>query len=737
MNVKSFSLFRTAGLLAGACFVLCAARAADTAKAESDALALTDENTIKVSGQVNDFNGNKAASQTAKQVPKTGFGGIESLNYTKELSKVSTLQIDGRALPGMEDYLAQFRVTKNEVGSFEAGYKRFRTFYDGAGGFFPLNNAWLPIYARALYVDRGKFFANATIAMPKAPVFTFRYTNETRSGRKSSTIWGDTDQTGVPISSVAALNLISANRKIIPAYIQLGERHEVMEASVRHSIGHTTMSFSVIGDRVNNLNLRSVDRYPGELKPFPAIPANPPTLVPALLANNENKGFDQQGLTLKGLTFMGKVETAVNDQVNVYATASHRRSDGDTTGSRLITAKIQTLTGLASQVGAFTPAGRPPYSLNSTGTLDVDVLTGVVGIDARPMKELRLSLAFKGEDYSSSAASTANYISTMVNQTTGVITPVPLTGANSSSIDEKVWTPEVDVRYTGIKSMALYAAWDYRTSPGDEQLRYVGITTSTAGPVVLSPAVIVNDKVKEKHANFKIGANWTVSPMLTLRAEFFSRDHENNFNGYGTSLGSYYVLDYDIYGARVTAIAKLSPTLSFTTRYVQQRGKAEVAEDGYITGDSNDSKRYHIGETINWNPTKLFYMQANVNVVFDKTSTAYPRAGGTANDVLHNADNNYWNGNVLAGFVVDKQTDAMVQGTYYRANNYNPALAAATDPYGAGAREYGLYVGVKHKFSDKLLGSAKVGYLDRRNDTAGGNSDFHGPLAYVSLEHAF
>ena len=318
-----------------------------------------------------------------------------------------------------------------------------------------------------------------------------------------------------------------------------------------------------------------------------------------------------------------------------------------------------------------------------------------------------------------------------------VITPVPLTGANSSSIDEKVWTPEVDVRYTGIKSMALYAAWDYRTSPGDERLSYVGITTSTAGPVVLSPAVIVNDKVKEKHANFKIGANWTVSPMLTLRAEFFSRDHENNFNGYGTSLGSYYVLDYDIYGARVTAIAKLSPTLSFTTRYVQQRGKAEVAEDGYITGDSNDSKRYHIGETINWNPTKLFYMQANVNVVFDKTSTAYPRAGGTANDVLHNADNNYWNGNVVAGFVVDKQTDATVQATYYRANNYNPALAVATDPYGAGAREYGIFAGVKHKFNDKLLGNAKVGYLDRRNDTAGGNSDFHGPLAYVSLEHAF
>ena len=141
MNVKTSFLFRSAGLLAGTFLATSAVLAADAAKGESDALSIGSENTIKLSAQTTDFDGARASSQARTQLPRNGAAGIESLNLTKELSKITTLQIDAKALPGTEDYLAQFRLTKNEVGSFEAGYKRFRTFYDGAGGFFPLNNA--------------------------------------------------------------------------------------------------------------------------------------------------------------------------------------------------------------------------------------------------------------------------------------------------------------------------------------------------------------------------------------------------------------------------------------------------------------------------------------------------------------------------------------------------------------------------------------------------------------------
>ena len=313
-------------------------------------------------------------------------------------------------------------------------------------------------------------------------------------------------------------------------------------------------------------------------------------------------------------------------------------------------------------------------------------------------------------------------------------TPVPLTAQNESTIDEKVWVPEVEFRFTGVKDCTLYGTWDYRNSPGDEYLRYGGITTSTAGPVVLSAPSISNDKVKERHHNATLGTNWNVSRLATLRAEVFTKDHENRFTGTAGSVGEYYHLDFDVYGTRLTAELKPTPGLSFKTRYVHQRGKAAIASAGYVEGDSNDSRRHSIGETIDWNPGKSVYVQLNVNVVFDKTSTAYPRAGGSANDVLRNADNNYWNGSLVTGFAVDKATDAQLMATWYKADNFNREIVAS-DPFGAGCRDYAVHAGLKHKFSPKMLGHAKVGYVDSRNDTTGGNTNFRGPVGYLAIEY--
>ena len=43
---------------------------------------------------------------------------------------------------------------------------------------------------------------------------------------------------------------------------------------------------------------------------------------------------------------------------------------------------------------------------------------------------------------------------------------------------------------------------------------------------------------------------------------------------------------------------------------------------------------------------------------------------------------------------------------------------------------------MKRKFTDRWIGSAKLGYFESRNDTSGGNTNFHGPLAYLAIERA-
>jgi len=54
---------------------------------------------------------------------------------------------------------------------------------------------------------------------------------------------------------------------------------------------------------------------------------------------------------------------------------------------------------------------------------------------------------------------------------------------------------------------------------------------------------------------------------------------------------------------------------------------------------------------------------------------------------------------------------------------------------GVAVDETSITLGVKHKFSGSWIGHAKLGYFESKNDTSGGRSDYHGPLAYVAFEY--
>jgi hypothetical protein len=735
MKVTSSSLHRTAGLLAGALLLLPCGYAADSGK-DTDALpTFAGENHISFGAQGTLIDGSSTAFQTRSKIARTPAGGIEDLSYSYDLNKDTSLQLNGHALVGANDYLASFKLSKNELGSFEAGYKTFRTFYDGAGGFFPGNNAFIPLFPRAQFVDRGQFFVGATIELPNAPVLSFRYTNETRSGRKDSTIWGDSDYTGIPIyAGKGAVNPVSSNRKILPAYLDLDEQRQTWEASAKHTVANTTGVLTVSGTKIDNFDVRSIRRYSDEsrLYPYPSS-SGPIVQVPNDRANNPIYGFDQRGYKEDSLTFAGHLETVINDKVTVYLNGSHYHATGDINDARLTPTNIPTNVGIVSAVGGFTPGGRPPYSYTSTGHIKNTVVTGNIGAELRLVPDLNVDVALKGEDYSASGTNNATYVNSQVNTTTGVVTSVPVLGPNGSHVREKVWTPEVNARYSGIRGVTLYGSWDYRSSPGDERVNNTSVTiTSTS---VTQSVAAADDRVKENHRNLKLGANWVPASFVTFRAEVFTKDHDNNFTGYGDSLGDYYNLQYNIEGAQLSAKVHVVPQLAFTTRYIQQQGKAVIMGNGYLVTRANDSHRYQISETVDWTPVKQFYMQGNVNYVLNSIKTSYDQVTFTAKDVLHNSDNNYWNASVLAGFVVDKDTDAQVQATYYNADNWNPAMAGSTVPYGAGSRDYSVTVGVKRKLTDRMVASAKLGYVNSENETMGGFADYKGLVGFVTVDY--
>jgi hypothetical protein len=734
MHANIFTLRRGASVFASVALALCGVHSlADPTPKLADAFPVFDSY-IKVSGRSASVTGDAAAYAKRFQTPDNGSYGIEALHFNNDVSKDTTLVLDGRALSGAEDYLGKLLLTKNEVGSFEVGYKRFRTFYDGIGGFFPVNNAWTAMNPEELHTDRAKFWADVNIALPNQPVFHLRYTNELRNGQKDTTIWGDSDLTGIPIWSNSAKNPISANRKIIPSFIDLNERQETLEASIKHTVGNTELEFSVVNNRTDSLDTRYVDRYPGELKPYPAIPTNPLKLVPATMANNHIYGFDQQGNKAKVWTYTGKFETTLTDHLKMFGGFSYQDASADIAGNRQMIYYLRTKVGDVSAVGGFTANGRPPYSYNTiAGSTAEKVLTGNFGLTYKPAGDLFINLALKGEDLDMSGSNHVMYTNTLVSLTTGAKTNVPIDGPNNSQRTERSWTPELDVRYTGIKDLSLYGTVDYRYSPGDESGTSTGVTTG--GGTVIPSVVSSYDNVRENHGHYKFGANWTACKFFTLRAELFYKDHVNKYTGYGPDLGGLYVMGYQFYGTKLTAIVKPLPTLTFTTRYVRQSGKMDTESDTTALYDSMDSKNHLLGETVDWTPSNQFYVQANLNVVFATMSTSYPRAGGAGNDTLHDSNNNYQNGSVVAGFVVAKATDAQLQYTFYRTNNYEPGLSTSV-PYGSSVRESTVTLGLKHKLTDRMICHAKVGYFDSQSDTTGGHTNFRGPMGYLSLDYA-
>lgn len=727
----SLSTLRGAGLFAA----LVVGASAATAAAD---LFPNYDSYIKITGKSADVKGNGSSFARRMQFPENGAWGIEALRVNKEINDATSFSFEGKALVGKEDYLGAFKLVKNEVGTFDMGYKRYRTFYDGIGGFFPTNNRWMALGSPELHTDRAKFWAEAKIERPNAPKFEFRYTNELRTGRKDSTIWGDTDFTGIPSYygvGASALNPpYSTNRKIVPNTIAMNDRQQNYLAKVEHTVGNTELEFEILHNTAKNVDNRSVLRYPGELQLFPrqSSSTNPPQVYPEATVANMIQGYDAQSLDSKTTTYTGKFETKFTETVSVYGGLLYSKGSADVGGDRQMTTYFPTAIGVVSTIGGFVGAtGRPAYSYKTTdGHVDEKVLAANVGVKVKPSPVLFGSLSLKYEKTDVDGHNTTLYTSNRVDQATGAITPTSASAPNISDRTEKSWIPEAEVRYTGIKNLALYGTFDYRHSPGEEYTSSTGATTGGG----LGSAVTASDNVKLNHAHYKFGANWTVNQVVTLRGEIYYKDHTNGFTDRVTA-GDGFVMGYEFFGQKISAVVKPQANLAFTTRLVHQTGKMDVTVDSGTSMDSNDTTNYQFGETIDWAPSPQTFVQANLNVVYNTIKTTYPVVGGLGNDVLRNADNNYRNGSLVAGFVADKDTDVTVEYTFYRADNFNPRNAA-TVWYGAGVKEYTFAAGVKHRFNDKLTGMIKLGYFNSTNQTTGGNTNFKGPMAYVSFDHA-
>ena len=735
MDTHFTLLRRGAGLIsAGAALALAGAStfAADT-PAQSDAFPLLD-NYVKVSGLAPFKSGDGAAFAARTGMPATGVAGIEDLSYSEDLSKDSTLTINGHLLGGSDDYLGIFKVTTTDVGSVEFGYKKFRTFYDGVGGFFPLADSFQTLSYEQLHVDRGSFWFNTTLAKPNQPVFTLSFHADTRTGQKESSEWGAMiNPNAVIVNGALVGTALPVNTPYIaPNVLNLEEHHEVLEASMAQTVGKVTNTLKASFDWVNNNDWRSYVKYPGS-----TVIVDPAVAV-----------LDDQQLTKSNsFRILDQADVKFSDKValNVGLTYLHQSTSegGQWANPSYSTTLKQVYLAM--------------YAAGIYGNAKVDDYVGNIFLKYTPTKNWLVNLGLRNE--SNVITSNGGFTTTSLASTAKTLDPTSFTVAQDvtySRYADRITTPEVTIQYSGFRSLTLYGTFDSRTTRGDQHWvnPYAAISTAGVTGVVTTTATPISSvffqDANQDYNNAKLGAIWGVSSQVTVRADVYRKDHQNEFigsNAYvGTaSYGAYYATGNNLTGGTVSVSFKPTPTWSFTTRYDAQSGMMSVNGNA-ITGSlgneitSGKLEAQTLSESVDWMPYKQFYVHGDLSLAYSYLQTTYPVVTvNAANSVavpFINANNNFITGSVISGFVLNKEADAQIQGYYTRADNYNPQVASGGQPYGAGFEEQCITAGVKYKFSKDLFAEAKVGYLRRTDDTTGGFTNYKGPLAYVGLTYS-
>jgi hypothetical protein len=732
----NFPLLRRCGSLicAGAALALpCVKASAADAPANTDAFP-TPQNYVTVSGVGPFISGDKAAFSTRTGTPTVGVGGIESMSYTKDLTSDTTITVNGHALAGSDDYLAEIKVSTNDVGSIDTGYKSFRTFYDGIGGFFPQNDSFQAFGHQSLHVDRSTFWLNATLAQPGLPVFNLSIHGDSRTGQKDSTEWAAiVNPNAVVVSGALVGTAAPANTPFTaPNVMNLKEHHQVVEGSMVASAGMITETLKATFAFTNNDDSRSYVRYPGS-----TVIVDPTVTVLD----------DEEKIESNSYRLLSQTDIKFNPYVSFDVGITYS-SDKSTNGGNWVTP-------------AYSTTLKTVYSAKTAGNIygnsDVDAFVGNAFLKLTPSKDWLIDLGYRDEY--TVISSSGGFVTTSLAATAKNTSASSFTVANDvtySHNTDRVATPEVSVRYTGISRLSLYGTYDNRTDHGHQHwinpyaastiAGVTGIMTTASAPA----GSVFFQQANQDYDSAKIGANWNVNSQLTLRAELYRKDHQNQFIGADNiigiaSTGALYVTGYTFTGETVSVIYRPLSTLSFTTRVDGQDGMMSVTGNTITGGTGSEitsgkASGRTVSEAIDWSPTSQFYLHGDVSLVYNYIQTTYPlvtvNAAASVPTPIQNANNNYITSSALAGFVLSKSTDVQLRATYARANNYNSQIALGGQAYGAGFEEQSVTAGVKCKLTDRLILDAKAGYLRRTDATTGGFTNYNGPLAYVALTYS-
>lgn len=638
------------------------------------------------------------------------YGGISDLRYGMEVDDATSLLLEGRALPGLEDYEIDLLLTREDVGYLKLGFSQFRTWYDASGGYSPLApERWVVPFDDERYIDRGELFLEAGLRMEDIPEITFRYTHSYRDGEKDSTVWGD--------------NPTAPRFKLTPALWYIDEHVDLFELDIAHSLGITDLELGLVYQHSDLDNTRYTERG-GATPPASTTP-----------------GKNQTWLTEKSESdlFAGHVSsvTRFNDKAWLSWAAAYTTMDSDIDG------------GSRAWGSYWNPPGAQTrdYAYDAmTGGSNLNQFITNLNFMWVPVTDLTITPSIRYEN--ESVYSTSRF---RAFNTGPFANGVSWLGRQSLSADTDMdaWNTALDVRYKGIENVVLYTNADWGWE--DE--------TVLRRDEIL-PGEFLDSDVTIDEQCYKLGANWYPLSKLSFGIQGFYGLREQSFDHVAGSQGKLVSTDpgaannfRPLMAEHNTETENLNlrmtwrplGNVSMVTRYdyslteYENRGilLSPPAQSPPVTGtlfnliESGEVESHVVSETVTWSPTAQMYVQGSVSWVSSETSTP-------TNVLNPNMDNDYIVCGLNAGYALDTRTDITAGYNFYTQRNYS--VAAGSMGYGLETSEHVFSIGMNRMISDNMLWTVSYGFITsdtKDTDQSGGFNDFDAHMVSTGLQIRF
>jgi hypothetical protein len=672
-----------------------AAKPAEAAKPEAPAAPPSEERAatyrnwfdVSVGGLITE--GNRAEFRRRENARGGAFGGLEDFHWESKVGKNTYLEINGRALFDNRDYTLRFDLTRPQLGYVRGGFRQQRTWYDGNGGFFPQNGGvWIPPSQDELALDRGQAWFEGGLTLPNWPVISFKYTYEYRDGQKDSTSWSASSLTGG-----------LGTRQIVPSFWDIDEKRHIFEGDLRHTVAKTDLGLGVRYEMMDNRNSLNLRLHPGE------------QLSPLNLYSTTKEEVTADIFNVHAFT-----HTRFNEKTLLTTGYSFTTLDTDLLGSRIY--------GLGYDPLYDPILARQPGFIDLSGGSQMKQYVMNLNLMVTPWDAFQIVPSVRIEHRDLDGFS--RFTDTIAR------TQDPVMALSDQGVTEVA--ERLEARYTGLTNWVFYARGDWSQAQTDLSEREFG---SLTGALTLDRGTD-NTRRTQKYT---VGANWYPLRQVNVDFQYYHKIRDNNYSyDYTTSAllhedqypGFYTAQNFTTDDANVRLTLRPWPSLTLVSRYDVQFSEVDQAAIGLARLESADMRSHIFSQSVTWIPWSRLSLQASVDYALDKSKT--PAQDGLP--AIQPAENNYWNASFTSVLVLDNKTDLQAHYFYYRANNYSDNSTVGL-PYGDGAQEHGVTVGLVRRISDHVRLTLKYGYFNTRDDTAGGHLNYDAHWVYSGLQYRF